>query len=1846
MEQTFVRNLCIMVVFLLFAYAPAEPPRPLVEARKAVEQQSYAVAAKFFEEALAQPLGEGERREALYGRALCALKLGETEQARHGFETVLREPKVDRWRALALWHMAVARTRDSVSEDETTSLTQEIEEADQSISQTAPEYYGQFTRSVVDEVFSQWWPANSKQREFQIKFFDKAIAAAKNEADIAELLRRRAELRLQGDGNEQTYLKDLRTIVTEFPKTAAARQAQLTIAQRLTHAHQGDLKAALAEWKKIIELWPNSPEAREAQRNVEQITQEYLDIEIEPSVGTDKPIEVRLAARNASSCEIAFYQVHAPEALKVLQRDPSALEKLLKGNQPAVSRRVEFPTRDDYRGTTACVVFDPRRPSEQLARGMYVVQCSGKKARSYRLLVVGDLVLLGATSGPEIHFWTLDAKDGRPRPNTRILLLATGRVRTRPMAKTKAVPTSDQEVIELQTDERGFGEFQVEDGRTHLEFSALALDGNECALLTQQSSYYQPRLSELTCYAYTDRPVYRPGDKLYWRAIVRERNEGLYHLPKTSKFQVTLLNARGEKVGSQECETSEFGTIAGDWTVGEGSPLGMWRISVATSNGSVIGSAQFRVEEYKKPEFEVVLTSADKLVRLGSSVDVAVSARYLFGAPVANASVHYTVSAYPRYWWRPLPPWSRAFAWFDADSRTDRPHYFWRVATRVAEGNMTTDRDGHCTITFLAIPPKADQSEWASYDFQVTASVTDPSRRTIDGSTVIAVGKKALDLHVFTERRVLSPGDLARVTIMASNISGEPVAARGVMAVEKLTWDEKLQEDIPTTLSLEKVEISAGGEGTYEWRIPRDFAGRLRFVFIAEDPFAGSSVGSCVLDVADAGTKDLGIRYQGLQLIADKTSYEIGDTARILVLSEYPDLQAQLWVDTGSGFLTKKLLPLKYRTNVVELPITQAYVPNVRVGIVAVRDRRVFTHDLELLVPPKQRILQVQVSTDRASYTPRDRGTLQLSVRTWDGKPVQGEFSVSCYDKAIEYIQPSLRRDLRQYFYGQKRPIEMAIANSLVAPAYCRSTNPPAGPYDYDLFASLQNEAGEERLFYRDSIPRRTRAELAMMPAAAPEEVMAKSAVGGRALADSIEAKDEFAQPILRTDFRDSILWLPKVLTDKNGQAQVSVDFPDSLTTWRIEVVGIDDQHRVGEDSTLTLVQKKLSARLALPRFLVERDVATVSAIVRNDFAATKTVQVRFKADGVIPLESLTAGEELQVELPPAGEKRLDWQVEATTAGIANFRVTALARGESDALETSIPVIAHGIDKKVFRVGSTTDVSTGTRRIVRENNRTMITDQIFVPADRIPATTRLTLRLSPSLAAQLREALPYLVEYPYGCVEQTMSRFLPAAIVAKTFQDLDIPRDEILQRRLPDVLRAGIKRLHDFQHSNGSWGWWKDGPTDDYITAHVMFGLTLAREADCEIPEEMFEKALNYLAQAAGASAAVIPSSMRSWHYDNLRELHALAYEALVLAMNKRPSTEALNHLWEERAHLSPAGLAMFGRALALSGQNERANIVLRNLMNFAVQVPDNDTIHWESRSGSHWFWWWNDAVEATCHALMAFLEASPQAPEVDAAVKWLVLNRRGGQWKSTKDTGLAVMALANYLRVRRPDARETKIVAQVGSLAPREFKLAKDNFFTAAPEIVLEGKDVPSGQIPLKLEVQGSAPVYYTFIAEYFTLEEPITSASHELVVERVYERCIKSEKLEDGSIKDVWTRLHDGDEIQSGERIRVTLHTRAWNDYEYLVFEDPKPAGCETVEVQSGWTCEGGLCCYREFRDQMVTSFVSKLPQGEHRLSYELRAETPGKFHTLPARGYAMYFPDLYGNSDELRITIRDKK
>ena len=326
---------------------------------------------------------------------------------------------------------------------------------------------------------------------------------------------------------------------------------------------------------------------------------------------------------------------------------------------------------------------------------------------------------------------------------------------------------------------------------------------------------------------------------------------------------------------------------------------------------------------------------------------------------------------------------------------------------------------------------------------------------------------------------------------------------------------------------------------------------------------------------------------------------------------------------------------------------------------------------------------------------------------------------------------------------------------------------------------------------------------------------------------------ENFVGADLRSDFRDAILWSPYVITDENGIATVSIKYPDNLTTWRITSRVITEDTKVGQVTNTVITRKDLLVRMETPRFLQQNDEVTISTIVHNYLSEDKTTKLSLKAENV---EILNEEKEQTFTMAKNEEKRVDWRIRVTEpTGFAKLTATALTNEESDAVEMKVPLQPHGLKLDDY---ASMDISDPVRTDINE---------VKVPQYTDLKSTKLTLNVSPSLASTMLTALDELVGYPYGCVEQTMSRFLPTVVVADAFNKLNAPISDATKKDLPKMVESGFDRLYSMQHIDGGWGWWTNDQTHPFMTSYVIYGLALAQNAGYDVRKDILNNGIKSL---------------------------------------------------------------------------------------------------------------------------------------------------------------------------------------------------------------------------------------------------------------------------------------------------------------------------------------------------------------------------------------------------------------
>jgi hypothetical protein len=362
------------------------------------------------------------------------------------------------------------------------------------------------------------------------------------------------------------------------------------------------------------------------------------------------------------------------------------------------------------------------------------------------------------------------------------------------------------------------------------------------------------------------------------------------------------------------------------------------------------------------------------------------------------------------------------------------------------------------------------------------------------------------------------------------------------------------------------------------------------------------------------------------------------------------------------------------------------------------------------------------------------------------------------------------------------------------------------------------------------------------------------------------------------------------------------------------------------------------------------------------------------------------------------------------------------------------------------------------------------------------------------------------------------------------------------------------------------------------------------------------------------------------------------------------------NHLYNDRTKLAVYGLAMYGLALHKQNEADKLAMVMRNIGQYVVEDDENQTAYLNLPDGGWWHWYGSE-FEAHAYYLKLLAATEPKSPIAPRLVKYLVNNRKHATyWNSTRDTALVIEALAEYIKATGEDKPDLTVEVWLDGQKQKEVKITADNLFAFDNVFLLEGRELTAGPHTVELRKTGTGPLYWNGYLSNFTLEDHIHRAGLELKVERRYFKLTPADRSLEvagsrGQVVEQKIEKYDRTEIPnlgnvaSGDLLEIELVIESKNDYEYILFEDMKAAGCETVALQSGY---GGneLGAYMELRDNRVTFFVRQLARGRHSVSYRMRAETPGRFSALPTKASAMYAPELRGNSDEQKLVIEDAK
>ncbi len=1274
---------------------------------------------------------------------------------------------------------------------------------------------------------------------------------------------------------------------------------------------------------------------------------------------------------------------------------------------------------------------------------------------------------------------------------------------------------------------------------------------------------YDPTQEALNAYLFTDRGVYRPGETVYVKGVMRERENGIWQLPKSVRAEVSVHDARGEEIFKKTVTlSSRWGSFDTSFELPATAATGYWEISFTPNTAAkepVYAYGSFQVEAVKPADFNINLRANQPQYTGGEEATFSAAAQYYFGAPLAGAKAQWT-----------LRKENTSFTPQGYDKYTFVPYFLRRPEDGQTPNdlllNASGELDSRGALLFAAKMPVTA----LPLRVYTEVDIESPAHQHLFKRTSVLVHPADLYIGAQLTKEDVQAGQPLDIKLVAVTPQGKPTEAtvtaeiykeqyfsvRKVGLAGRLEW---VSEKKVTPLPGQTVQVGKKG-GTLTFTPPT--SGSYYVKLTARDLFGRTVQGG--IDTYVYGADHAFVRAQDddiLKLTQNKNEYKVGQKARVRVESPYPTAQALVTVER-EGILDAWTTTLSGGKAYVDVPIKENYLPNVYVSVTLVQGRtdKPATHTADLgkpqgktgyvnlnVVPDKKRITTT-LKTNAKSYRPGQSVTVDVSTKV-AGKATPAEVVIMAVDEGVLALSNYKTPDLFDFFYGSK-PLSVFTMDN-------RS---------YVIGQRNFGEKGENR-------------------------------GGGGAANSKLGGTD------LRSRFEFTPYFKANVQTDAKGKARVTFTLPDNLTTFRVMAVALT-QEEFGAAQTAITVSKPVMVTPQLPQFAREGDLFACGVILYNYEDTKGQFTVQANAQGAVAVQGVS---KQQITLAKGQSREVMWMCRALGHGKATLSFSAQGKF-ADGVEKTIQVSLPEKEQTLSVFGSTV------------YTKEEMTDE---PANLYPtAPNRVTVGLASTALLQLKGALSYLLNYPYNCLEQQLSKITPAVFAAGLVEDFQLADPVALRTQAQTVLT----QLPQYQHASGGFGYWPDSLPDPYVTAYALDVALSAKQAGFEVPVSL-DKAVAWLEDSAFAA-----NTVQAFPYTATEADTARAYATYVLARYGKYKDSWFNTLYAKRGELSNTALAYLLQTTQFAGGDVVKRTLARMLRGRITYTPTLAYVSNEPASA----WLHTSQLSATAHTLQALLETNQTEQTDFQLAAWLVaqLNAQG-HWNDTSTNAAALRALQIYYH--KHEAQTPAFSASV----TQNYQTRLEGTFQGRSEKEL------TARIPIKQVYADSSEAKFTFAKQgqgtlYYTLSQVYTPALYETPVQAGFEITRHITALDGKPVT----------QIVAGERYKVTLHIKNAADRTFVVAEDFIPAGFALVNTnlatesatQAELLAADNTAFNRvEQYDERIAAFAGELPAGQYTFSYLVTALSAGRYVYPAAWVSQMYDPAVFGHNTTQVLMIR---
>lgn len=1339
-------------------------------------------------------------------------------------------------------------------------------------------------------------------------------------------------------------------------------------------------------------------------------------------------------------------------------------------------------------------VFVHESKLSSLSYGVYLVQAQIGKESAFAWLTVTDIALVTKTASKSGQAYVCDIESGEPMSGAIVSLARNGK----------------QEAIG-GTNEDGLVSFAPVAGDDRM--TLVSAQRGEARAYTW---YYKPynEGESLTTHFVTDRPIYRPGDLAHFKATLRKGEPGSYVIPAGQPAEIRVTNPNGDVIKTVSGVVDEWGSIAGEVQLNETDLQGTYDVEI--ESGGKTEYAYIGLASYRKPQFEIEVSPKSPEVVRGDILDFTIRCTSYTGEPIVGAKVQADLYKGYDYWSSP----------FDEDYYEYDESGYGLEFDRQYE--VVTDENGEATVR---VDTKriggGEYSDFADTSYKLEANVSDEAGRYFSTEGLATAKRGEFDIDASFDRYVANPGLGVQLNLKEASIEGKPGPSqvqvsfgRDIYAKEGYKYAE------------ESKQTASFSNGEADLAFTPKKSGNYKAIVTALDSRGNEVKAESYLWVT--GSEE-GAADRTMSLALDKRTYEVGDTAQVVIRAG--SIGGAVWLTAeGSGILLSKIVPLTGSEAVVEIPITKDFAPNFTVSVCRVADNEFTETQRGAKVGLDDHELKVTITPDRKEMHPGETVNLLVSTQDLQGKPVSSDVALRVVDEGIYQIKQDDDDPLRDFY---------PIRYTEVATNYS--------------FPSIYLD-GEDK--------------------------------GG-------------SEVTVRKDFADTAFWSASVRTGDTGSITVPVKVPDNLTTWRVTGTAISKSTQVGKGVSSVVSLKELMLRMSLPQFLTQDDMQDVAFTITNSTDSAMSVAYELETAG-LTLEGDKRG---TVAVPARSREVVTRQVQATVVGRATIKMIGRGGSFSDGLEMSVDVMPRTEGRRDYFAGAV-------------DSTKIFSTNLNLDAKAVSGV--LEISLAPSPFAAMEPMLDDLIEYPYGCVEQTMSRFVPAVLIREYWNDTGRPRPD-LDKKIDEAISRGFSRLRELQLSDGGFGWFAFDQPDPNMMALVLDGLYRIREAGVDGTDSIITSTLT--ASNELLTKADITTRENRERYLGLAAAHA-RYQSTPGVI--RVLDGSLDNLEAD----SLAQIALGYSALANLDAKRASEFKAKGVAVWKKLLAEG-TITSQSAS-------FGDA-RIDSAVIQAALKYDSSGDLSTKLINQLVQSRDPRGWGDTWRTSEAIKAAVEYFKVKKfaPAVGTVTAIVNGREIGQISWTGAGDQ----AKVMQVPFADLKSGKNEIEIKFIGVGSMQYGLELNqgvYAQSSQP-QSEPPTFQVKREY-LPMQTRRLEDGSLR-LLPSKRSSEEFKSGDifRCRLTITTDA--QLEYVAIEDPIPSNCRIVDADSpepgyDWT---NWWSNSTFGDAKAAFFVSNLGKGEHVIEYAIRAEAVGIANALPTRAYPMYMRDVLASTGQNRAVIK---